>query len=324
MEDMSLVIGAGGMIGSHLSERLLSDGREVVGNYFDPTVRVNELTPDLRLEELDVRDAKSVMDAFEKHKPKYVYHLAAQSYPTLSWEKPRETVEVNVVGTINIFETVRTLRVRDPHYDPVVVVACSSAEYGSSFLNASGPIPETAELLPLHPYGVTKVATDLLTYQYYMGYGIKGVRARIFNTSGPRKKGDVISDFARRIAALPPSGGQLVVGNLNTRRAFLHVDDTVDALLALAVKGVAGEVYNISGNRVVQISELLSMFESVSGKRVTCVVDDALVRPTDEPIIVGDNARILRDTGWQPSRIVDDVVRAVYDYELNSLRTMAG
>jgi GDP-4-dehydro-6-deoxy-D-mannose reductase len=276
---------------------------------------MEELPQSLEIVELDIRNGERVASVFRRLRPDRVFHLAAQSYPTVSWEQPIETIEANVIGTTYIFEAIRSLRQEDPGYDPVVVSACSSAEYGASLASASGPVSENTELLPLHPYGVTKVATDLLTYQYFRGFGIRGKRARIFNTSGPRKRGDVISDFARRVAALPEEGGTLRVGNLLTRRAFLHVFDMVDALLRLSISGRDGEAYNISGTEVVSIGELLPMFEAASGKKIKPDVDAQLLRPTDEPIIVGDNSRIFADTGWSPKHRVADLVHDVYAYE---------
>jgi nucleoside-diphosphate-sugar epimerase len=315
MGQLALVIGAGGMIGSHLAERLMCEGQDVVGTSYMPTIRLDELPQSLEIIELDIRNGDQVAALLRRLRPDRIFHLAAQSYPTVSWKLPIETIETNVIGTTHIFEAIRALRSEDPAYDPLIVSACSSAEYGASLARASGPVSEDTELLPLHPYGVTKVATDLLTYQYFEGFGIRGKRARIFNTSGPRKRGDVISDFARRIAKLPEEGGTLRVGNLSTRRAFLHVFDMVDALLRLSISGRDGEAYNISGTEVVSIGELLPMFEEASGKTIKPDIDPTLLRPTDEPIIVGDNNRIFTDTGWSPKHSVTDIVRDVYAYE---------
>ena len=315
MSNTTFILGVGGMIGSHLAERLLGEGQSVIGSSYRPTIRMDELPRSLDVLELDIRDGHGVREAFQRFAPSRIFHLAAQSYPALSWEKPVETVETNVIGTVNVFEAIRAMRAARPDYDPVVVVACSSAEYGASLATANGPVPEAAELLPLHPYGVTKVATDLLTYQYHASFGIRGIRARIFNTSGPRKQGDVISDFAQRVAALPRQGGVMRVGNLTTRRAFLHVADMIEALVRLSVAGHSGKAYNISGVEAVAVAELLPMFEQASGKKIETSSDKALLRPSDEPVIIGDNSRIEADTGWKPTRSVSDIVRDVYIYE---------
>jgi GDP-4-dehydro-6-deoxy-D-mannose reductase len=313
-----LITGVCGMIGSHLAERLVREGHTVTGTFYKPTTNLSEMAKGTELVEMDLRYSSHVGDVVTRIKPDTIYHLGAQSYPTLSWERPQETLDTNVIGTANVFEAVKSLRYQNKSYDPVVVAACSSAEYGASLLLSNEPVSEDAQLLPLHPYGVSKVATDLLSYQYFKSDGIRTLRARIFNTSGPRKRGDVISDFARRVAALPQYGGTLIVGNLSTKRAFLHVNDTVEALVTLAVRGIAGEAYNISGTEVVSVGELIPMFQKASARSITTQIDQSLLRPTDEPIIWGSIAKIAKDTGWSPQHQVSDIVRDVFQYEAAS------
>ncbi|QEK18909.1 GDP-6-deoxy-D-mannose reductase [[Clostridium] hylemonae DSM 15053] len=131
--------------------------------------------------------------------PEQIYHLAAQSYPTVSWEKPYETMDVNVGGTIAVFEAIKELRKTYPNYNPIVIVACSSAEYGKTLEEIEDEkVKENAQLKPLHPYGVSKVGQDLISYQYFANDNIRTIRARIFNTTGTRKKNDVTSDFTNR------------------------------------------------------------------------------------------------------------------------------
>jgi GDP-4-dehydro-6-deoxy-D-mannose reductase len=314
-----LITGAGGMIGSHLATTVLDAKHTVLATYYRPTIDMAELPAQLTLCELDIRYTQHVEEIVERALPDWIFHLAAQSYPTVSRERPQETLETNVIGTTNVFEAVRRARRLNRGYDPVVVCACSSAEYGDSFFTAKAPLTESAQLLPLHPYGVSKVATDLLAFQYFRSDNIRSVRARIFNTSGPRKRGDVISDFSRRIASMPPGDGTLRVGNLAPKRAYLHVADMVRALIGLAEMGRAGEVYNISGHELVSVQELIPMFEKASGRRLSTIVDEALLRPNDEPIIVGDNTKIQRDIGWNPLRSVSDIVQDVYAYEASKV-----
>src|SRR5262245_3968146 len=136
------ISGCGGMMGSHLSGALVEAGHEVSASYYKPTVDSGDLF-DLRLEEVDIRDWCSVYDSLARFRPDAVFHLAAQSYPTVSWQRPIETLETNVIGTANVLEAARRLgtNVR-------VVVAGSSAEYGAVDPHKV-PIAETAPLLPL-------------------------------------------------------------------------------------------------------------------------------------------------------------------------------
>ena len=318
-EEMTvLVTGAGGMVGSHMVEILDARGVPVVGSYYSPTVNMAEIDPSIEMVELDVSDEAAVRALVERIRPERIFHLAAQSYPTVSWEKPRLTFDVNAGGTIAVFEAVKALRREDPAYDPMVVVACSSAEYGKS-IEQSGVemIDESTPLLPLHPYGVSKVAQDLLSYQYFQNDGTRCIRARIFNTTGPRKVNDVTSDFTRRAIEQELAGAarpRLRVGNVNTRRAIMDVRDLIEALLLLSERGRAGEAYNISAESAVLIADIISMIEADMGVRFELDVDPALIRPTDEAIILGDTAKLRADTGWAPTRALADTVHEMLAY----------
>ena len=247
----ALVTGAGGMVGSHLIETLHEKGVEVIGTYYRPTVDINEISIEIKMVECDVRYPQSLEKIIIEFQPEYIYHLAAQSYPTVSWDRPYETIETNINGTIAVFEAVKKVRrLLNKHYNPMVIVACSSAEYGETLNQLEGAevyVKETATLQPLHPYGVSKVGQDLLAFQYFMNDHIRCIRARIFNSTGTRKVNDVTSDFTYRAVLAERSGKyELRVGNLETRRAIMDQRDLVNALLLLAEKGKAGEVYNLS------------------------------------------------------------------------------
>ena len=313
-----LITGAGGMIGSHLLERIgFAGGTEVIGTYFLPTVPLAQLAERFTLEELDVRSRTAMNAAIDRCRPDCIYHLAAQSVPVASWSDPWRTIDTNVIGTVNLFEAIRAVRkTQEPGYDPVVVVACSSAQYGASLTLENLPITERAEQLPLHPYGVSKVAQDLLALQYWRNDRIRSVRARIFNTTGPRKRDDVVSDFARRIALTKTIGGPLRVGNLETRRAILDVRDMIDALILLAERGEPGEAYNICGDRAWRIGDLIPIFEQLEDRTFALFHDPALYRPSDEPVILGSTKKLMERTGWRPKVGIEATLKAVLDYEL--------
>lgn len=313
-----LVTGAGGMVGSHMVERFYLQGEQVVGTYYKPTVNIKEIDPKINMIECDVRYPRNIERIVEQYKPQFIFHLAAQSYPTVSWEKPYETIDINVNGTIAVFEAIKRIREYEPDYDPMVVVACSSAEYGATLENLDNDkVKEDAPLLPLHPYGVSKVGQDLLSYQYYRNDHIRCIRARIFNTTGTRKVNDVTSDFTKRAVELEKknqSPMKLKVGNLETRRAIMDVEDLVSALIALAHKGVPGEVYNISSEYIYKISDIVQMIEECMGVSFELEVDPKLLRPTDEKIIVGDIQKIQRDTGWKQTIELKTTISNMIDY----------
>jgi nucleoside-diphosphate-sugar epimerase len=240
--------------------------------------------------------------------PDVVYHLAAQSYPTVSWEKPQMTLDTNAIGTANLFESIIKHEI-----DPIVIVACSSAEYG--FVSEDEvPVKETHSLQPLHPYGVSKVAQDLLTYQYFKNNGIKGVRARIFNTTGPGKVKDVVSDFAKRVAECEAGKRDVMIhGNLQARRDITDVRDQVRALHACE-KATFGDAYNLCSMKTHRIDDLLERLVKLAGGNIKTQQDRALMRPTDEPIIMGDNTKLVKKTGYKPSIPMEQTLKDTLDH----------
>ena len=299
-----LVTGAGGMVGSHMVEMLYNRGDHVTGIWHKNKKNVEQITLPIRFVQCDLRYGYGIDDIIMDNLPEQIYHLAAQSYPTVSWVSPAETIDVNINGTVAVYEAIKKARKYiDPHYDPMVVVACSSAEYGETLNELEGDkvyVKETAELKPLHPYGVSKVGQDLISFQYFMNDHIRCIRARIFNSTGTRKVNDVTSDFTKRAVEAERSGVyELRCGNLNTRRAIMDQRDLVSALTLLAEKGKAGDVYNISSEHIYQMRDIVTMIEEQIGHELRINVDPALIRPTDEKIIVGDITKLKRDTGWK-------------------------
>ena len=304
------ISGCGGMMGSQLYGALVAAGHDVLASYYKPTVDPADLA-DLPLEEVDIRDWCSVYDSLMRFRPDAVFHLAAQSYPTVSWQRPIETLETNVIGTANLLEAVRRLgaKVR-------VLVAGSSAEYGAVDPERT-PISESAALLPLHPYGVSKVATDLLAYQYWASFGLDAVRVRIFNCTGPRKVGDALSDFVRRTVWLErhPEINVIRVGNLETRRTIVDVRDLNRGLILLLDRGESGEVYNLGGPTAYPMSAVLSrVLQRATRNDIVPEVDPDLLRPTDEPIIWADCTKLKQATGWEPAISLDQTIDDMLSY----------
>ncbi|MFH1402982.1 MAG: GDP-mannose 4,6-dehydratase [Candidatus Altiarchaeota archaeon] len=305
-----LVTGASGFIGSHLCRLLLEEGCEVYASYLydEELYRINDIKEEVTMMKCDVADRNRVEAAIEEAEPEVVYHLAAQSFPTVSWEKPAETLRTNAEGTVNIFESVMR-----QDLDSRIIVACSSAEYGL-VREDEVPVNEEHTLLPLHPYGVSKVAQDLLAYQYHKNHGVKTVRLRVFNTTGPSKTNDVCSDFTRRaVEAEKKGGGVMRVGNLEPRRDFTDVRDMVRAFRLSTKLADKGDVYNVCSMKAVKVREVLDTILSLT-ENVTSEIDEALLRPSDEPVILGDNTKIRKACGWKPEVALDKTLSDMMDY----------
>jgi len=288
-----IITGAAGFIGGFLAKHCCEASCSVLGlGIGEP----GDSWPDAAFERCDVRDEAKLASLISTFRPDCIFHLAAQSYPTVSLIQPRETIDINVGGTVNLFEALRSARIA-----PMVVVACSSAEYGS-VASQDLPVRENHPLRPLHPYGVSKVAQDLLAFQYFANYSIPSVRIRIFNTTGPGKIGDVCSDLTKRAVEIelgirPPS---LTVGDLTKRRAIIDVRDMVRALWLSAERCEAGEVYNVGASQIYSVQELIDGIRAQVNVSFTIEQDPALLRSCDEPVIAGDTSKFQRCTGWKP------------------------
>jgi GDP-4-dehydro-6-deoxy-D-mannose reductase len=311
MESLKIfVTGAGGFMGSHLVDFLADRGHKIFGTYFGSVNLIEEIRNKSNLSQCDMRHFGALKKLIAEIKPDQVYHLAAQSYPTKSWEDPWYTVETNVLGTINIFEAVKELKLKCR-----TLVAGSSAQYG--FVDSKDvPIKETQIMKPLHPYGVSKVAQEGLTHQYYKNFGVDGFTMRIFNTTGPRKVGDVCADFTKQLAAieLGKQAPKIRVGNLSTRRAITDVRDEIRGFVLAMEKAKAGEAYNISGSKAYLIKDILDIGMGFCSAKPEVFVDPTLLRTTDEPIIFGDSTKLHEATGWQQEIPIEKTVKDMIDY----------
>jgi GDP-4-dehydro-6-deoxy-D-mannose reductase len=311
------VTGAGGMIGSHLVELLRKKGYEVVGSYYHPTVDLGDIDQTgIRLFELDMRNHETLKSWILDYLPDRIYHLAAQSFPVVSWKDPYYTMDVNVSGAVGLFEAVKEARKIHPDYDPHVVVISSSAIYGQALQSYSAAnLPkEDCPLLPLSPYGVSKAAEDLLCYQYFDNFGIKVCRVRLFNCTGPRKIGDITADFTKRAVELEKRGSdKLVVGNLKSTRAIIDARDVAEGLVVLGEKGGPGEAYNICSSHIFTMDHVVSCVEKVTGVHYELVHDPKLLRPADERLYAGDSGKI-KALGWSEKLNYEDTVRDMIAY----------
>ncbi len=305
------------MVGSHMVELLYNRGHDVIGIWHKNKKNIEQITLPISFVQCDLRYGYGIEEIIIDNLPDQIFHLAAQSYPTVSWVSPAETIDVNINGTVAVFEAIKRARkYRLESYDPMVVIACSSAEYGATLNDLENPfVKENAELKPLHPYGVSKVGQDLLAFQYFANDHIRCIRARIFNSTGTRKTNDVTSDFTKRAVEAELTGlYELRCGNLETRRAIMDQRDLVNALLLLADKGKAGDVYNVSSEHIYQIEDIVAMIEKQIGHELKRNIDSALIRPTDERIIVGNVEKLKADTGWKQSIPMEQTIADMLDY----------
>jgi GDP-4-dehydro-6-deoxy-D-mannose reductase len=309
MKRIALVTGAEGFIGSHLIRFLQAKGWGVVGSYLQNNSSFSEL-PNLSFAQCDLRNGQRVTQLIAQYQPTHIFHLGAQSLPTASWADPVTTFESNIMGSLYLFEAARRAKKL-----PVIVSACSSAEYGN-VPPAAIPVSEEQPLKPLHPYGISKVCQDLLAREYFLDYAIPAVNIRLFNTTGPGKTSDAPSDFVRQIVRIKKGlqAPVIEVGNLQPRRAFLDVQDTIRGFYLAALKGKRGEAYNLCASKTHRIHEILTTAILLAGIKAEIRPVQWLMRPSDEKIIFGNTQKIRKDTGWRPLNTIEQTLKSMLDY----------
>ncbi len=309
-----LITGITGFVGSHLADYLLEKGDiEVYGiaRWRSQKENIEQLEGKIKLFECDIKDMTSVQDVVKSVKPECIFHLAAQSFVLASWHAPAETLSINIIGELNIFESVRQIGL-----DSIIHIAGSSEEYG--FVKPDEiPITEDNPLRPLSPYGVSKVAQDLLGYQYFKSYEMKIIRTRAFNHTGPRR-GEVFvcSTFAKQIAEIEKGIKEPVmyVGNLEAQRDFTDVRDVVKAYWLAADKCEPGEVYNISSGKPRTIQSILDTLLSLTDKKLEIKNDPARMRLSDVLVLEGDSSKFREKTGWKPEIPFEKTLKDTLDY----------
>ena len=339
-----LITGITGMAGSHLAEYCLRlAGLEVFGTYrwrsrFDnladlqrdgrlnfiagggnvldvrqlrAAIEAQASSTKVNLLVADIADASSMRRLLAAIRPDRVFHLAALSFVPGSWNAPAETFNVNVVGQVNLFEAIREAEI-----DPLVHVAGSSEQYGLVFEHEV-PMKETNPFRPLSPYAVSKVAQELLAWQYFRSHGLKTVVTRGFNHTGPRR-GEIFvtSSFAKQIAEIekgirPPV---VEVGDLTSKRDWTDVRDTVRAYWLALEKGEPGEVYNVGSGATRSIGEMLDVLLSLTRRRIEIRQDPSRLRPSDVKILWADPSKFQRQTGWRPEIPFEQTMRDLLDY----------
>ncbi len=314
-----LITGADGFVGGHLASFTSTIG-DAAG---DPEVLGLGLAPILTESPwdrcsyacCDIRDEVALTREVLAFKPDYVFHLAAQSSVALSWEQRELTYEIALRGQDSLLQALLGVKKRG-ETDPVVLVACSAEEYGP-IVPEELPVREEHALNPVNPYAFSKVIQDYLALLYWRAFGLKTIRTRAFNQTGPgQSPAFVVSDFARQVAEIEAGLREPVlrVGNLEVKRDFSDVRDLASAYWMAVARGEPGQVYNVCSGRSYSVKEILDMILSSSSAGVRVETDPSRLRPVDIPELRGDNSRLREVTGWQPTIPMERTVRDVLDY----------
>ena len=305
----ALVTGGAGFIGSHLSERLLAQGAEVVAvdcftDYYPRAIKERNLAalvgrPKYRFVEADL----NTLDLSESLSgTTHVFHLAAQAGVRKSWGRDFRTYT-----TLNIDATQRLLEACVGTAVERVVYASSSSVYGDE---VAMPMREDTMVQPVSPYGVTKLAAEHLCHLYYVNHGVKTVSLRYFTVYGPRQRPDM--GFNRFFSAVLKDRPLVQYGDGLQTRDFTFVDDIVTATASAAVQGTPGRVYNIGGGSRVSLRDVFELIARVCGRPIR--IEQQPAQKGDMRDTYADTSRAQADLGFQPSVDLETGLRAMFSW----------
>lgn len=320
----ALITGVTGMVGSHLTDYLLENTDwNIFGmcRWRSPFDNIEHLLDRANKKDriyflsADLSDTISLQNAIDESKPDFVFHLAAQSFPTTSFTSPIQTLDVNILGTERLLESLRRCNKIDP-----LIHVCSSSEVFGRVPKEQLPIREEAPFHPASPYAISKIGTDCLGRFHAEAYNQKVLVTRMFTHTGPRR-GDVFaeSSFAKQIAMIeagliPPI---VKTGNLESLRTWSDVRDAVRAYFMLLTSNpLPGEVYNIGGTFSCSVREMLDFLVSISTSKneIKIEMENERLRPLDADLQVPDTSKFKNHTGWEPQISFKETMTDLLNY----------
>jgi GDP-mannose 4,6-dehydratase len=322
MATKALITGITGMVGSHLADYLIENTDwEIYGlcRWRSPLSNISHLIPRINAKDRihllygDLRDSLSLDQVVRDARPDFVFHLAAQSYPKTSFDAPIETFDTNIEGTERLLAALRR------HAPDAVIHVCASSEVFGRVPKEKLPIDEECTFHPASPYAISKVGTDLIGRYYGEAYDMKVMTTRMFTHTGPRR-GDVFAEstFAKQIALIEHNLIPPVVktGNLDSLRTWADVRDAVRAYYMLVTMNpVPGEYYNIGGDHVASVREMLDTLLSFSKvKGISVETDPERLRPIDADLQIPNTTKFKRHTGWEPVILFEKTMADLLDY----------
>lgn len=316
-----LITGITGFVGSHLADYLLKKTNYKIFGLKRVNSRlrnISQILDKITLIDGELIDQTSLIKALRISKPDYIYHLGALSWVKPSWDMPSAYMQVNAIGTINLFEALRNTGCKAR-----ILVSCTPEEYGD-VPEELIPITEETRLAPVNLYAASKVAQDVVCQAYQASYGFEVIRTRAFNHEGPRR--DImgaLSSFAYQITRIEKGlqEPEVLVGNLEAKRNFTDVRDMVEAYYLAMEKGMAGELYLVGSNQIFTIKECLEMLINLSPLRekIKYKVDPERVRPTELRILIGKFDKFEKLTGWKPKIPLRETLESILNYWRESI-----
>ena len=329
-----LITGITGQVGSQMADFILDNtDLEVIGmmRWQEPLDNIYHLTNKINNKDRikivygDLNDYPSIDRIFSENKPKYISHLAAQSYPKTSFDIPIETLQTNIIGTANILEAIRQLKERT-EYNPIIHVCSSSEVYGKA--KSKSKLSEDTAFHGASPYSISKIGTDFLGQFYGEAYQLKTFVTRMGTHSGPRRSDVFFESTVAKQIALIEAGLQepiIKVGNLTSIRTFQDARDAVKAYYLLlkaceAGKVQCGDYFNIAGSEAFKLDEVIDILINMSSvKDIKVIADKDRMRPIDADYQMFDNTKIFSTIDWKPEIPVSKMFKDLLNHWRNEI-----
>ncbi|MDA8221052.1 MULTISPECIES: GDP-mannose 4,6-dehydratase [Desulfosporosinus] len=295
----ALITGVNGFVGKYLAKELQEKGYSVSGigmGQFD--------LPDVQYKEVNITDQIALERAMKELRPDMIFHLAGVASVGHSWLDPKASFEVNVIGTINLLESLKGQDVR-------AIINVSSSELYGPGRRLGERFSESMPPNPQSPYATSKYASERISLQLGQMYKLPVIVTRPFNHIGiGQNEGFVVPDFARQIIEASKRDESIRVGRLDVYRDFTDVRDIVRAYRLLAEKGQQGETYNICSGEAKKISDILDLMRAERGN-LSVELDESKLRPVENIYSVGDNNKIRTAVTWEPIYSIEDSLKGV-------------
>ena len=292
-----LITGITGSGGSYLAEHILTkdDKIKIFGIYRSSGNKKLLKNKRIKLFKGDLCNFKKTQKIIKKINPNIIFHLTSTANVRESFDSPKKTIENNNAITLNLLEIIRTNKINS------LIIICSTSEVYGKVTKKDIPIKETKSINPVNPYSVSKAFQDMLSQIYFKTYGLKIIITRMFSYINARKNYLFQTSFAKQIVDIERGKKKILThGNLNSVRNIIDITDAMEAYWLTAKRGKIGEIYNISGNKVISVGNYLRELKKLSNVKIKCKIDKKLLRPVDVTLQIANTKKFIRDTHWSP------------------------
>ncbi|CEG13855.1 GDP-6-deoxy-D-mannose reductase [groundwater metagenome] len=311
-----LIIGSTGFAGMYLLNELKEyDKFDIYGTYYHSSSQNFKIVEkNIKLFKCDITNYQSIEKIIKKIKPDILFHFGAYVTVAKSFDEVDKIFETNVLGTVNVMESIKK-----NCKDSKVLISGSNEVYGEVKQDEM-PIKESQTLNPMNPYGISKATQEMLGSYYFKVFRIETYLTRTFHYMGPSQPlGFVAPDFAKQVVDVERGIREYItVGNLDAKRDFLDIRDVVRAYVDIITNGKPGKIYNVCRGKSISIQEIFNiLIKNSNNKNIKIKIDSAKLRPSDVPNFVGDNSRLMNDTGWEPEIKIEKTLKDIIKFWRN-------